>query len=161
MNQKTRPQRPLSDEELEILKEKTTDIPGLIAYAHERGGFAITLTSPDEIKSNAVKSMHEQVETQLAMLHERMSVLAKQAQELKNRAIVSSELFEISPGFTPVAGKTYFLYLRATGEKVLSLIAPEEWKQMPFKEFLASVKYLSDKTWQLVSSESSKSESDK
>lgn len=161
MNKKTRAAPTLTDEELQNLKEKTTDIPGLIQYAHERGGFSISIDDPDGIKNKAITAMEEQVEIQLEMLHQRMAVLAKQAQELKDRAHISLELFEVSPAFTPIAGQVYHLYARENGERVLSLIAPTEWNVLPFKEFLASVKYLSDKTWHLVSDSANKSKSDK
>lgn len=155
-NKKPTPAKELSDKDLEILKEKTTDIPGLIQYAHERGGFAITIKESDAIKHEAINSMQEQVEIQLQMLHERMQVLAKQAQELKNRALISQELASFSPGFTPVPGQVYFLYIRHNDERVLSLIGPWQWKEMPFREFVASVRYLSDKTWQLCEDDASK-----
>ncbi len=148
-NKKPTPSKELSDKDLEILKEKTTDIPGLIQYAHERGGFAITIKDSSTIKHEAISSMQEQVEIQLQMLHERMQVLAKQAQDLKNRALISQELANFSPSFTPVPGQIYYLYIRHNDERVLSLIAPWQWNEMPFKEFVASVRYLSDKTWQL------------
>ncbi len=156
MTKKPTPVRELSDKDLKILKEKTTDIPSLIQYAHERGGFAISIKEESTIKSEAIHSMQEQVEIQLQMLHERMQVLAKQAQDLKNRALVSQELASFSPSFTPVPGQIYYLYIRENDQRVLSLVGPEQWREMPFKEFVASVRYLSDKTWQLCEDDANK-----
>lgn len=153
---KPTPVKELSEKDLKILKEKTTDIPGLIQYAHERGGFAISVKDKDTIKIEAVSSMQEQVEIQLQMLHERMQVLAKQAQDLKNRAVISQELAGFTPSFTPVPGQIYHLYIRENDERVLSLIGPDQWSEMPYKEFVASVRYLSDKTWQLYEDDASK-----
>lgn len=48
-------------------------------------------------------------------------------------------------------GKIYYLYRRAGGHEVLSMIAPGEWgKSKPVGDFLAAVKLLSDHTWEVL-----------
>ena len=137
--------------DLDKLKEKTTDIPGLIEYAHSLGGFSVVPTKKGVIKGKALQAMGEQTQMQLDMIFEQMKVLAKQASELKERAEVSQKIYEADINFQPVIGEHYFLYSKTNGKDVLSLISPDEWKgKMPFKEFIAEVKLLADHTWKVI-----------
>lgn len=138
--------------DLEKLKEKTTDLPGLLEYAHSVGGFAIAPTDQGVIKGNARKAMQEQTQMQMDQIYEQMTLLAKQARELKKRADVSAMIYEAQMSFQPVIGKSYYLYEKEDGKKNLSLIAPEEWgDKKPFKEFIAKVSLLADHTWKVES----------
>ena len=137
--------------DLEKMKEKTADLPGLLEYAHSIGGFSIQPTKQGVIKGKAMQAMQEQTQMQLDQIFEQMSLLAKQARDLKNRADVSAQIYEASINFQPVIGNHYFLYEKKDGMKMLSLVSPEEWgENMPFKEFISEVKLLADHTWQVV-----------
>ena len=92
------------------MKERTTDLPGLIEYAHNVGGFSIAPTKQGVIKGSAMKAMQEQTDLQMGQIYEQMQLLAKQAAKLKERAEVSSEIYNAEIRFKPVIGKTYFLY---------------------------------------------------
>jgi hypothetical protein len=94
--------------------------------------------------------MVQQTEMQLKQLYGQMETLAKQAAELRERAEISYRIYEADMNFQPLVGHTYFLYERADGLSVLSMIASHEWgKKMPYARFLAEVKLLADHTWEV------------
>ena len=137
--------------DLERMKQKTTDLPGLLEYAHSLGGFSIVPTEQGVIKGKALQAMGEQTQMQLDMIFEQMKVLAKQAKNLKERAEVSEKIYKADINFQPIIGEHYFLYSKKDGKNLLSLISPEEWKgKMPFKAFIAEVRLLADHTWQII-----------
>lgn len=137
--------------DLDKLKEKTTDIPGLLEYAHSVGGFSVVPTNEGQIKSQALQAMGEQTQMQLDQIFEQMQLLAKQAKELKERAEVSQMIYKAKMSFKPIIGKTYYLYLKKDGENILSLVSPSEWgKSHPYKEFVSAVKLLADHTWKII-----------
>ena len=149
---KTKPKEINVDElDLDLMKERTTDLPGLIEYAHNVGGFSIAPTKQGVIKGSAMKAMQEQTDLQMGQIYEQMQLLAKQAAKLKERAEVSSEIYNAEIRFKPVIGKTYFLYEKKDKKKILSMIAPEEWSdQSPFEKLIARVKLLADHTWEVI-----------
>ena len=71
--------------DLSLMKKKTVDLPGLIEYAHSVGGFSIVPTQEGHIKGKAMQAMKEQTKEHLDLIMEQMKVLARQAQELKDR----------------------------------------------------------------------------
>jgi hypothetical protein len=145
--------KPIDVEQIDLdrLREKTTNLPGLIEYAHSVGGFAIVPTKEGNIKASAMQAMQEQTQIQLDMIMEQMKVLAKQAQELKDRADISSLIYEAKMSFKPVIGKLYHLYETKETTHLLSLLSPADWgERCPYPHFLASVKLLADHTWQVV-----------
>ncbi|MAX65888.1 MAG: DUF2452 domain-containing protein [Bacteriovoracaceae bacterium] len=137
--------------DLDLMKERTTDLPGLIEYAHSIGGFSIVPTEEGVIKGQAMNAMKEQTEMHMHQIYEQMQVLAKQANKLKKRAEISCEIYNAQMRFKPVIGKTYFLYEKKDQTKVLSMVAPQEWgNSLPFEKFIAKVKLLSDHTWEVL-----------
>ncbi|MBI2519544.1 MAG: DUF2452 domain-containing protein [Bdellovibrio sp.] len=144
---------PINVEEidLELLRKKTTDLPGLIEYAHTVGGFAIEPTREGAIKSRAMKAMQEQTKEKMDMIMEQMKVLARQAQELKERVEVSEQIYLASVSFEPIVGEIYYLYKRNGGQNVLSLIGPDEWgSSSKYERFLAKIRLGSDHTWKVL-----------
>ncbi|MDX1630120.1 MAG: DUF2452 domain-containing protein [Fulvivirga sp.] len=143
----------MTDEELRQLKEKITNSPSTLPYAHHVGGALVKPEDKGKIKGIAVTAMHEQSKMQLEKVYEQVKVLLKQAEEIKNRVEISERIYEAEIKFKPVIGQTYYLYEKSAGEQTLSFISPKEWgKQMPFSKYLASVKLLSDHTWHIVES---------
>lgn len=140
--------------DLERMKEKVTDLPGLIQYAHSVGGFAIAPTQKGEIKGSALKAMHEQTQSQMDQIMEQMKLLATQAKKLQARVDISHEIYHAEMGFKPVIGKNYFLYQKKDSQvKVLSLIGPDEWgNSQKFSHCIAEVKLLADHTWDVIRS---------
>ncbi len=137
--------------DLDKLKEKTADLPSLLEYAHSVGGFSVAPTNEGAIKGNARMAMEEQTQMQLDQIFEQMSLLAKQAREIKKRADVSVQIYEAKMSFKPIVGKNYYLYEKSDNTKSLSIVSPEEWgEKLPFKSFIAKVKLLADHTWKVI-----------
>lgn len=138
---------------LDLMKLKVTDMPSLLEYAHNVGGFAITPTNQGAIKGHAREAMVEQTEEQLALIYEQMKTLAKQVQDIKKRVYISDLIYGVDIPFTPVIGKTYYLYEQKEGERFLSLISPDEWGQrMSEQTFIAEIRLNADHTWKIIRS---------
>ena len=143
----------VSSLDLDLLKTKVTDIPSLLEYAHTVGGFAIVPTNQGMIKSHARDAMKEQTEEQMAIIYEQMKTLAKQAQEIQKRVIISDLIYNAEIPFTPVIGKIYYLYQRNNNIRFLSLISPNEWGDLKDMSYIAEVRLNADHTWKVIHSE--------
>lgn len=134
--------------------DKTTENPGLIPYPHHVGSPAFAPTEKGVIKSRSMQAMEEQSNMQLQQIQEQIALLAKQAEKLKNRVEVSKAVYMADMNFEPVIGMEYHLYAREEDAFVLSMVSPEEWgKKAPFKHFVASVRMLADRTWEVIREE--------
>ena len=137
--------------DLEKMKEKTADLPALLEYAHSIGGFSVVPTEQGVIKGKAMQAMGEQTQMQLDQIFEQMQLLAKQAKTLKDRAEISTLIYEADINFQPVIGHTYYVYEKKNGKTLLSMIGPEEWgDSLPFNSFLNKVTLLADHTWKII-----------
>jgi predicted transcriptional regulator len=137
--------------DLEKMKQYTTDIPGLIEYAHSVGSFAIAPTKKGAIKGRALKVMEQQTQMQMDKLFEQMQLLAKQAREIKDRTDISLQIYDAVIGFEPIVGDDYYLYEKKNGAKLVSLVSPKEWgNSLPFEKYIAKVKLLADHTWDVI-----------
>jgi hypothetical protein len=137
--------------DLDLLKKKTTDLPGLIEYAHTVGGFSIVPTEEGTIKGKAMQAMQEQNQEKLDMILEQMRLLASQAQDIKSRIEISELIYTAKMNFQPDIGQTYYLYEKADGNRVLSLIGPDEWgSTRKYEKAIAKVKLLADHTWKVL-----------
>ena len=149
---KTKKSREINIDEVDMerMKDRTTDLPALLDYAHSIGGFSVVPTKQGVIKGQAMSAMKEQTEMHMVQIYEQMQLLALQANKIKRRAEVSFEIYEANMGFKPLVGKTYYLYQKDE-KKLLSMISPKEWgKKIPFEKFLAKVKLLADHTWDIL-----------
>lgn len=134
-----------------IDSDKITDKPGLIPYPHHVGSPAFAPTEKGVIKSRSMQAMEEQSNMQLQQIQEQIALLARQAEKLKNRIEVSKAVYLADMNFEPIVGSEYHLYARSEGVFVLSMISPEEWgAKPPFKHFVASVRLLADRTWDVT-----------
>mgnify|MGYP001804354711 CR=1 FL=1 len=134
--------------------DKITDKPGLIPYPHTVGSPAFAPTETGVIKSRSMKAMEEQSNIQLEQIKEQIALLASQAEKLKNRVEVSKAVYAAEMNFDPVVGSEYHLYARKEEAFVLSMVSPEEWgTKPPFKHFVASVRLLADRTWEVTRDE--------
>ena len=141
----------VSQIDLDILKKKTADLPGLIEYAHSLGGFSVVPTEQGVIKGQAMQAMSEQTQMQLDMILEQMRLLAQQAKRLKDRVNVSTDIYKAKIPFKPIIGTHYFLYRVSEEDLVLSLIGNEEWgSRNPIGDFVAEVRLLADHTWEVI-----------
>ena len=144
----------ISKIDLDKEKDKVTDLPGLIEYAHHAGSAIIKAEDKGRIRGKAVAAMQDQTDRQFRQLYEQMQTLIEQAKYLKKRVEVSERIYQAIVPFQPVIGKIYFLYKKEDGTDLLSIISPEEWgKKFPYESFEAEVRLLSDHTWEIVRSE--------
>ncbi|SNT30552.1 Protein of unknown function [Ekhidna lutea] len=141
--------------DLEKEREKISDIPGLIEYAHHAGSAIIKPEDKGRIKGNAVAAMHDQTDRQFQQLYEQMQTLIEQAKYLQNRVEVSERIYQAHVPFQPVIGKVYYLYNKSDGSDLLSMVSPAEWgKNFPYEAFEAEVRLLSDHTWEIIKANS-------
>jgi hypothetical protein len=139
--------------DLDLMKLKTTDMPSLLEYAHNVGGFSIIPTNEGAIKSHARTAMEEQTDEQLQLIYEQMKTLAKQVQDIKKRVYISDLIYNAEIPFTPVIGKIYFLYERSNQSRFLSLISPTEWgEKLKEINFIAEIRLNADHTWKIIQS---------
>ncbi|MDA9951031.1 DUF2452 domain-containing protein [Oligoflexaceae bacterium] len=157
-----KPKKPteLSQKQLDRMKLLSADLPGLMEYAHSVGGFSVVPTSEGAIKGKALDAMHQQTQTQMNQIKEQMLLLARQANEIKKRVEVSHEIYQAKISFKPVIGHLYFLYDKPNGQKMLSLISPEEWGADSKLTLVARVKLLADHTWDAIVSNESEEAND-
>ncbi|MEM9324547.1 MAG: DUF2452 domain-containing protein [Bacteroidota bacterium] len=141
----------VSQIDLEKEKEKITDYPGLIQFAHSVGSAIVRPEDKGRIKGNAVAAMHDQTDRQFQQLFEQMQTLVQQANYLKKRVEMSERIYLATMSFQPVIGKEYHLYQRKTGEDILSMVSLEEWgRSFPFEKYVGKVRLLSDHTWEII-----------
>lgn len=139
-----------------IDSDKITERPGHLPYPHSVGSPAFSPTSEGAIKSRAYRVMEEQCDMQLGQIKEQIALLAKQAENLKQRVNISKAVYGAEMNFEPLVGETYYLYAREHNRFVLSMIANNEWgKKLPYTHYVAAVKLLSDHTWSVIEDRSS------
>lgn len=131
--------------DLEREKEKITENPHSLPYAHTAGGAVIKPEDEGKIKGRALRAMQQQTDNQMGQLYEQMQTLANQAKGIQARIVISERIYQADIRFEPLIGQIYYLYAYPSGDR-LSLIAPHEWgKNAP--TFLAQVYLLADHTW--------------
>jgi len=137
--------------DLEKMKEKTTETPGLLPYAHQTGSAIIKPEDKGKITGRAVAAMHSQTDMQMAQIYQQMQLLADQAKTIQKRVEVSERIYQSSMAFEPLINHHYFLYEKEDGSDFLSMVAPEEWgRKKRFSKFIAEVKLLADHTWEII-----------
>ncbi|MFY0594417.1 MAG: DUF2452 domain-containing protein [Roseivirga sp.] len=136
---------------MERMEDMTTPNPGTIAFPHTVGGAMIKPEDKGKIKGLAVSAMYEQTEMDMKQIYDQMQLLAQQAKTIQDRIDVSERIYQAQMNFQPLISKTYHLYEMEDGGDTLSMIGPKEWgRSKPFKRFIATVKLLSDHTWDIL-----------
>ncbi len=134
-----------------IDKDKITENPHNLPYAHTVGGAVVKPEDKGKIKSRAMTAMVEQTDQQLAQIYRQMKLLAEQANDIKKRIEVSELIYNAELRFEPIIGHTYYLYEKEDGKHLLSVIGPHQWgRSKGYKEFISAAKLLADHTWQLL-----------
>lgn len=129
-------------------KDKVTENPGTLPYAHNIGSAIVRPINKKGEKGTALAIMEEQADIQLKQIKDQVELLVKQAKSIKERVEISQIIYEADINFQPVVGDVYHLYQKQDGSTVISMISPHEWgKKMPYNKFLKSIKLLSDRTW--------------
>lgn len=134
-----------------IDKDKITDSPSTLPYAHTIGGVVIRPEDIGRVKATALAAMAEQTDVQLNQIKEQIELLAKQARKIERRKELSLVIYGAEMGFKPLMGHSYHLYKKKSEGFVLSMVASNEWgRSMPYERFVAEVKLLSDHTWEIL-----------
>lgn len=137
--------------DLERMKEKTTETPGILPYAHHSGSAIIKPEDKGKITGRAVAAMHSQTDMQMAQIYDQMRLLADQAKKIQSRIEVSERIYQASIAFEPLINHRYFLYQKADGSDFMSIIGPEEWgRKKDWAAFVAEIKLLADHTWEIL-----------
>lgn len=144
----------LSKIDLEKMKTKTAETPGLLPYAHTVGSAVVKPEDMGKVKGRAVMAMRQQTEMQMAQIYEHMALLAAQVQAIKKRVEISERIYAANMSFEPLISHIYYLYRRPNGEDVLSMVAPSEWgRSQSSLQFVAKVRLLADHTWEVLEGE--------
>jgi Protein of unknown function (DUF2452) len=131
-----------------INKDKITEIPGLLPYAHTAGGAIIRPDDMGKVKGRSIVAMRQQTDRQMNQLYEQMEVLARQAKAIAQRKEISERIYNAAMGFEPIINETYFMYEKEDGSDLLSLVAPNEWgRAFKYSRYLAKCLLLADHTW--------------
>ena len=137
----------LRKDENPIDKDKVTDTPHSLPYPHTIGSAVISPFDKKGIIGSSLATVEEQAEMQLNEIREQLELLLKQARNIKERVAFSQRVYEADLNFVPVIGETYHMYEKQDGSYIISMIAPWEWKKIPYKSFTGSIKLLADRTW--------------
>lgn len=132
-----------------IDKDKITENPSTLPYAHTVGGAVIKPTKQGVIKSRALSAMQDQTDMQLDQIKEQIDLLAKQAKEIQDRKELAAIIYSAKMGFKPEINHQYHLYENEDQEYVLSMIGPDEWRKPKYKNYLYTVRLLADHTWRI------------
>ncbi|MDN3203677.1 DUF2452 domain-containing protein [Algoriphagus sediminis] len=137
--------------DLEKMKEKTTESPSNLPYAHHSGSAIIKPEDKGKITGRAVAAMHSQTDMQMSQIYQQMQLLADQAKKIQSRVEISERIYQASIGFEPLINHIYFLYQKDDGSDFLSMLSPEDWgRKKGFAAFIAEVKLLADHTWDIL-----------
>lgn len=134
-----------------IHKDKVTDTPGLLPYAHHVGSAIIRPLDKGRTKGLAMKAMYQQTGNQLNQIKEQVETLIRQAQAIHDRIEISELVYKADCGIKPVINQAYSLYYKESEARhLLSMVSPEEWgKNLPYV-FIAEVHLLADHTWEVI-----------
>ena len=134
-----------------IDKDKITENPGTLPYAHHAGSALVKPEDQGKLKGRALSAMEHQTDMQLLQIYEQMQLLAEQAKKLQARKTISERIYGAEMRFEPLINHVYFLYEKETGDQLLSLIAPEQWGRSGKQfTFVAEVRLLADHTWDIL-----------
>jgi hypothetical protein len=133
-----------------VLNKNVAQNPGLLGYAHTAGSAVIRPEDMGKMKGKAQMAMRQQTQDQIHKIYRQIELLGNQAKEINNRIEISERIYDAQMSFEPIINHTYYLYEKADGSDVLSMVASDEWgRKFPFNRFLAKVFLLADHTWKV------------
>ena len=136
-----------------IDKDKVSDNPHALEYAHHVGSALIKPEDKGKIKGRSLSAMEFQTDQQLTQIYEQMQLLAEQAKKIALRKEISERIYMADFRFTPIINHTYYLYENLENKQVLSMIGPNEWGRVRTGKnytYLATIKLLADHTWEII-----------
>ncbi len=133
-----------------IDKDKITENPSTLPYAHTVGGAVISPYDLNKKRSLALSAMEQQTDAQLEQIKKQIDLLAQQAKEIFERKELSKIIYSAQIGFKPQINHIYFLYEKEDGNHVLSMVGPAEWgrSKTPGK-YVYTLRLLADNTWNI------------
>jgi hypothetical protein len=137
--------------DLDKMREKTTEMPGLLPYAHTSGSAIIRPEDMNQTLARSLTAMDQQTEMQMDQIMAQMHMLAAQAKAIQDRKRISERIYQADMRFEALIGHTYYLYQKE-GRDLVSLVAPAEWGRSGRKSltYLATVRLLADHTWDVL-----------
>lgn len=96
-------------------------------------------TSETQVKNTALNK--------LQVIGEQIKFLQKQAHEILSSAATDAELHNVPCNFVKVPGQIYHLYERPTGERLWSMISPEEFGDNCMNKHLGSYRMEVDRSF--------------
>ena len=119
-------------------------------YATEAGGPKFDLVPVTKQKDLMINHARMYAQQEYNRIMELVSVLQKQADQIKRRLEVTDAVHAAEYQFSPVMGNAYWLVWEKRKQKtLLVLTGPTEWSTgIPLDyNYMAQVKYMGDHTW--------------
>ena len=119
-------------------------------YPTEAGGPKFDLIPVTKQKDIMINHARMYAQQEYNRIMELVSVLQKQAEQIKRRLEVTDAVHAAEYQFSPVMGNAYWLVWEKRKQKtLLVLTGPTEWSTgVPLDyEYMAQVKYMGDHTW--------------
>jgi len=137
--------------DLERMREKTAENPGLLPYAHTSGSALVKPEDMNKTLARSLDAMEQQTEMQMQQIVAQMKLLADQAKAIQDRKLVSERVYRAEMRFEPLIAHIYYLYQR-NGADMLSLVAPGEWGRSKKSQltYVAKLRLLADHTWDVL-----------
>lgn len=137
--------------DLERMREKTTETPGLLPYAHTSGSAVVRPEDMNKTLARSLSAMDQQTDMQMDQIMAQMKLLAGQARAIQDRKMVSERIYRADIRFEPLIGHVYYLYQK-NGRDLVSLVAPGEWGRAAGQDlaFVAKMRLLADHTWEIL-----------
>lgn len=131
--------------------DKVAENPHSLPYAHTVGGAVIKPEDEGKLKGRSLSAMQQQTDLQFDQIRKQMELLAEQARDLQGRIEISNRIYDAECPFEPLIGHTYYLYRKANGRYVLSMIGPGEWgRSQKYPDYIATASLLADHTWNVL-----------
>ncbi len=137
--------------DLERLKDKIAENPGLLPYAHTSGSAVVKPEDMHRVLARSMTAMDQQTDMQMQQIIKQMHLLADQAKTIQDRKVISERIYQAELRFEPVIGHTYYFYHKDNRD-ILSLVAPQEWgrSNRHLFTYIAKVRLLADHTWDIL-----------
>jgi hypothetical protein len=131
--------------------DKITETPSSLEYGHHLGSAVVKPEDQGKLKGRALSAMEHQTDMQLDQIYQQMQLLAKQAEKLNSRKVISEIIYQAEMRFEPLINHVYHLYVKEDRSYLLSLIAPDQWgRSKKSFEFIATIRLLADHTWDVI-----------
>jgi hypothetical protein len=119
-------------------------------YATESSGPKFDLIPVEKQKDIMINHARIYAQQEYNRIMELVSVLQKQAEDIKRRLEITDLVYAAVYQFSPVMGQTYWLaWDKRKQQNILTPMGPNDWSSSAPEdyEYTAHVKYMGDHTW--------------